>query len=101
MIACAGDIVKLSVLYMMNDVVVTGLINLSCKVMDVNNNILLTSTPLVESVDVPGEYIYKWNTGSMVNNSTGFIYYMRDANIIDIDEITFENVSEGGAGEAM
>lgn len=84
------EIIKLFIVYMENNVPITGLTDLNVIGKDKSNNIILNESPMTENIGIPGEYFFNWD----VNNSSLLekfvnIYYMKGSEILDIEEFYF------------
>lgn len=84
-----GIILRLSLIYQENGINISGLTNLSIKILDKNSNILLNTTPLVESLEIIGEYYYNWNTSNISVDVFAYVYYYMGTELLDIEEFYF------------
>ena len=83
--------IKLFLVYLENNMPVTGLIDLTVTGLDRLGNVILDETALGEKISPDGEYFYMWN----VNNSNLLdkfvnIYYKKGSEILDIEEFYFQ-----------
>ena len=89
-----GTPLKLWLIYEENGEKITGLTNLSCTILDQNNNIILNQA-LVENVLIAGEYYYFWNTSSVSYGTYVTTYYYKGTEFLYAEEFYFEDTESG------
>ena len=86
------QLIKLFIVYLENEIIQIGLNDITIEGIDTNNNIILLQTNMIE--ERPGNYVYYWNTSSILPDTFVNIIYKRNTNILDIEQFYFELTGE-------
>jgi len=90
---------KLWVLYSENNVVVSGLTDLTVIITDMNNTSVLGSTALTEEGS-SGKYSYDWEVGNLNQETQLLVYFKKGSLILDIEEY-YIDVESDNIGRAF
>jgi hypothetical protein len=96
-----GEQIKIWLMYQRDNIIVSGLTNLTIDIKNINNISYLSNGVMIENINNLGEYIYLFTIPISIIDSYLYIYYKQSGNLLAIESLIINIAGDDPESSAL